>query len=98
MIVGMRAGPAIVLCATTAGAAAQLQMPPPGPAFEHYGVAQPVELSDLGLGSHDKRAVTTRGFITPLDITGHYYELNGGGSVVLIPVSELGASMSQLTG
>jgi hypothetical protein len=42
--------------------------------------------------------VTTRGFVTPLDITGHYYELNGGGSVVLIPVSELGASMSQLTG
>jgi hypothetical protein len=98
MIVGMRAWPAIVLCAATAGGAAQLQMSPPAPAFEHYGVAQPVELSELLLGSHDRRAVATKGFVSPLDITGHYYELSGGGNVLLIPVSELGASMSQLTG
>jgi len=48
------------------------------------------ELSEVALGGYLRRAVRTRGRLTPLEPGGRYFELSEGGKVVLMPVGELG--------
>src|SRR5439155_4235259 len=72
---------------------------PPISTFAHYGLPQPVELSDIAFGSYQHQAVIVRADIGPLDMRGQYWMLtDGGASVVLILVGELAGTVQELLG
>jgi len=67
--------------------------------FEHYGLPQPVELSDVRMGSYQRRPVIVRADVIPLDLRGQYWQLSdGGGSAVLMVVGELAGTVHDLMG
>lgn len=97
-----RAWAAIVLAGAAAAGAAQVQIHPPGlpqsSSYADHGTPLPAELAEIALGGYLRRAVRTRGTLTPLDTRGEYFELSEGGKVVLIPVRELGDALRSLSG
>jgi hypothetical protein len=72
---------------------------PPATSSDRYGLVQPAEVSELAAEMYLKRAVRTRGFLSPLDIAGRYYTLSDGGAqVVLIPAADYVGGLKPLRG
>jgi len=97
-----RAWAAIVLGGAAVASAAQVKIHVPGmrspTSHGHHGTPQPAEVSELVMGGYLRRAVQTRGTLTPLEAGSEYYELSEGGTIVLLPVRELADALRSLNG
>lgn len=97
-----RAWAAILVGAAAAASAAQVRIHAPGmrspTGYEHHGTPLPVELSEIAVGGHMRRAVQTRGTLVSLEPGDRYFELSEGGRVVIIPVGEAGGALTSLNG
>lgn len=74
--------------------------PPPYEGFTEFGPVETVEIHEVAAGAHDRRAVRVRGTFGPLEFAmdARFYELSGGGSVVIIPLQELLFDVRSLLG
>jgi hypothetical protein len=87
--------------ALAARGAPQVQVTAPGMnvGSAQYGPVQPAEVQEIAGQMYLRRAVRTKGTLSPLDFQGRYYMLSdGGSSIVLIPAADFHGDIKTIMG
>jgi hypothetical protein len=82
-------------------AAPQIHITAPGMnvGSTQYGPVQPAEVGQLAGEMFLRRAVRTKGVLSPLDFQGRYYSLSdGGAAIVLIPAADFHQDLKTIAG
>jgi hypothetical protein len=101
LLPALSVGAALAVPSGAGQSGTQVTIQPPGVAVgnDRYGLIQPAEVSELAAEMYLRRAVRTRGFLSPLDFQGRYYTLSDGGAqVVLIPAADYVQGLKSLAG